>query len=342
MTSRHAPAVWFPAVRTGTGTDVFTERLAGELRGRGLKAQIAWLPLRAEYAPWSVPVPRPPAWANVAHVNTWLHPRFLPVGLPIVATLHHAAHRAELDPYKGRLRSAYHRYWIRALERRTMARAAHVVAVSAFAAATARSAVLDREIRVIHNGVDVETFRPPVQRRRHRPFRLLYVGKWAPLKGVDLLAPLLRELGPDFELCYTGGQAAAGLRPSMPANMRDLGRLAGAEAVARAMQDADAFVFPSRSEGFGMAVVEAMACGLPVIATRGSALAELVLDGSTGILCGQDDIRAFAAAARRLAGEEPLHASIARAARERAVDAFSIERMVDAYIETCYRERLAY
>ena len=97
MNEQQEPAVWFPTVRTGSGSEVFTVRLVDELKNRGLRAEITWLPLRAEFAPWTVPVPRPPTWANVVHVNTWLHPRFLPKRMPVVATLHHSIHHPDLD-----------------------------------------------------------------------------------------------------------------------------------------------------------------------------------------------------------------------------------------------------
>lgn len=53
--SENPLAVWFPAVRSYSGADVFTERLCAGLNARGIRAEISWLPLRAEYAPWSVP-----------------------------------------------------------------------------------------------------------------------------------------------------------------------------------------------------------------------------------------------------------------------------------------------
>ncbi len=80
------PAVWFPAVRAGTGSDKFTLQLCEALNARGIRAGITWLPHRAEYLPWTVRVPPVPGWANIVHVNTWLHPRFLPRGIPVVAT----------------------------------------------------------------------------------------------------------------------------------------------------------------------------------------------------------------------------------------------------------------
>jgi glycosyltransferase involved in cell wall biosynthesis len=329
VNSARDPAVWFPTVRTGTGTDVFTERLAHGLAKHGIRSEITWLPLRAEYAPWTVPVPEPPGWANVAHVNTWLHQRFLPKHLPIVATIHHSVHHPDAKAYKGFVRSAYHRFWIAPTERRVLRRADQVVAVSRFVADTARNTLLDVPMQVIYNGVDTDKFRPgDRQRKPDEPFRLLYVGNWKKLKGVDLLAPIMRELGDGFELRYTGGLAAERDKQAMPCNTYDIGRLQGEVAVVAAMQDADALLLPSRSEGHPLVAIEAMACGLPVIATRGSSLVDIVRDGVTGILCPQDDVRAFAAAATELSEK---HDAKARQAGAEAATVFAIATMTNAY-----------
>jgi len=327
-----APGIWFPALRAGSGADVFTRRLADELCRRGIRAEISWLPHRAEFAPWSVAVPEPPAWATVAHVNTGLHPRFLPHNMPVVATLHHATHHPDVAVHKSWLQSLYHARWMIPIERRTMQYADVLVAVSRFAEETARRTVLDRPMTVIFNGVDLGKFRPATVREVHHPVRLLYVGKWAPLKGVDLLAPIMRVLGDGFELRYTGGDAARRDHADMPDNTHDLGRLHGDEAVVAAMLDVDVLLFPSRSEGFGLVAAEAMACGLPVVAARGSSLQEVVDDGVTGILCPQDDIPAFAAALRTLAGDARKWMRMSQAARQRAVSTLDQNLMVDAYV----------
>ena len=326
------PAVWFPAIKTGTGTDVFTQGLCDALNARGLRAEITWLPLRAEYAPWSVSAPQYPEWATVVHANTWLHPRFIPRRLPLVATLHHSIHDPELRPYKGRLRAAYHRWWIAPIERRVLHRAQRVVAVSCFAADMARKALCNVPMVVISNGIDTERFRPGNRRYDpHAPFRLLYVGSWIARKGVDLLAPVMRALGDGFELHYTGGKAAMAGKAAMPANMHDVGRLSG-DAVVAAMQETDAFLFPSRSEGLPLVAIEAMACGLPVIGVQGSSVAEAVTDGVAGLLCPRDDVPAFAAAVRALASDARKRESMGQAARRTAVDRFSDDSMVNAYV----------
>lgn len=325
------PAIWFPTVRCGTGTDVFTETLVAGLQKQGLQAEITWLPHHAEYLPWAVSVPKPPKWANVAHINTWLHPRFIPTNLPVVATLHHSIHDLALKPYKGWLRAAYHQHWIRRIERATMQRANTVVAVSQFAADSAKVHILDCPMQVIYNGVDTKRFYPPAQRQIHKPFRLLYIGAWRTLKGVDLLAPIMQELGSDFILHYTGGSVAEKDKAKMPANMYDIGRLSGDEVV-KAMHEADALLFPSRSEGFGLVVAEAMACGLPVICTRGSSLVEIVQDGVTGYLCPLDDVAAFVQAAQQLASNGQLHSKMRETAYQRVANEFSSFSMIEKYI----------
>lgn len=337
-TNKIAPAVWFPLVRTGAGVDVFTERLCRGLSDMGIRAEITWLPHRAEYLPWTVPVPKPPAWANVVHVNTWLHPRFIPDHLPIVATLHHSVHDPALRPYKGRLRAAYHRWWIAPIERHALQRANCGVAVSRFAAEMAHQVLCDVPLQVIYNGIDTELFRPGRrQRRAGEPFRLLYVGSWMKRKGVDLLVPIMRELGEGFVLSYTGGAAAQAVGANMPGNMIDIGRLQGGAAVVAAMQRADAFLFPSRSEGFGLVVAEAMACGLPVVAARIAPLREVVDDRETGLLCPLDDVTGFVAAIKRLSNDELLMTAMRSAARNWVLERFSYKAMLEKYLDVYFR-----
>lgn len=328
MTSK-IPAIWFPTIHTGTGTDVFTERLVEGLNQKGIKAEITWLPLRAEYAPWTVIPPKPPEWATVAHVNTWLHHRFLPKKFPVIATLHHSIHDPNLRPYKGWLRTIYHQYWIAPNERRVMQKAKQVTAVSHFAADIARKTLCNMPMHVIYNGIDLNKFKPSTKKENsNTSFRLLYVGSWMRRKGVDLLAPIMDELGQEFELYYTGDII---VKKNMPLNMHNLGRL-NKEEVIQAMQNADALLFPSRSEGFGLVIVEAMACGLPVIASNSSIMPEIIQDNVTGFLCAQDDITMFVKIIRQLSRDKILQTNITQAAHRSVEQHFSDQKMVENYI----------
>lgn len=335
------PAVWFPAIRAGSGSDIFTERLAEGLCRRGFRAQITWMPLRAEYAPWAVAKLSPPAWANIAHVNTWLPLKFIPKGLPFIATMHLCVHDPTLAPYKNRAQSLYHRIWVRRIEQNVLNAAKRVIAVSHYTAKHTKAAYHHPDIKVIHNGIDLSSiFHPSGDTKPRHPFRLLYAGNWSSRKGTDLLAPIMTMLGTNFQLYYTAGRAADIQLLKLLPNARTLGRLTTPKAMAHAYRNADALLFPTRLEGFGLVALEAQACGLPVIATRGSALPEVIVDGKTGLLCPQDDVAAFAAAARKLADVPTLWQRMSKAARTHAESHFSFRTMVDRYLAV-YFEVLA-
>lgn len=325
------PAVWFPAIRAGTGADVFTERLCQGLIARGLRAEISWLPHRAEFAPLTCRALRTPRWANIVHVNTWMHRRFVPSGIPLVATMHHVVHDDALRNYKTTIQSMYHRFWIKPLEANILARASAITAVSRYTAGKTSTVFGAGPIEVIHNGLDLRDYRGTANPHAGGPFRVLFVGSWSTRKGVDLLAPIMESLGEGFELRFTGTPTRQ-QRAVLPPNSVALGRISEQE-MRQAYASSDALLLPSRLEGFGQVAIEAMASGLPVVATNGSALPEVVEHGVTGLLCRQDDVGAFAGALRMLASDAGLWKGMSLAARERVVREFDVSLMLDRYIE---------
>lgn len=330
MKNQNKPAVWFPTVRTGTGTDVFTERLVEGLNQQGIRAEITWLPLRAEYLPWTVKIPHPPEWATIVHVSTWLNRRFLPQDLPIIATLHHSIHDPNLRPHKGLLRALYHQFWIAPNERRVMKQAKQVTAVSQFVSDMAKQTLCDVPIEIIYNGVDTTLFCPSNKvKEKGEPLRLLYIGSWMRRKGVDLLAPIMSELGPEFELYYTGGTSAEKDKLKMPDNMHDLGRLNQQEVI-QAMQSSDLLLFLSRSEGFGLVVAEAMACGLPVVALKGTAVDELIEHEVTGYLV--NDSNDAVAVLKKSYTNNKILSQLSKSANNFISKKFSDRFMLDTYI----------
>lgn len=174
---------------------------------------------------------------------------------------------------------------------------------------------------------------PPSSRDYSGPLRLLYVGSNARRKGIDLLPAIMRELEGVATLTVAG---TAELGTDLPKNIRIAGRLTEG-ALAETYARAHALLFPSRLEGFGLAAAEAMACGLPVITTRCSALPEVVQDGTTGFLCPINDVHSFAIAAKRLAEDRELLRTMSGQARRHAVANFSIENMINAYIDAYSR-----
>jgi glycosyltransferase involved in cell wall biosynthesis len=189
----------------------------------------------------------------------------------------------------------------------------------------ARAGVAPDRIAVVPPGT--ERPRLPPRRRRRRVRRLLCVAAVVPRKGhLVLLRALARLRDLDWQLLCVGSlrrdpPAARSVRRMIRAF--DLGRrvaLAGEQrprAAARAYRWADAFVLPSFHEGYGMAYAEAMAHGLPVVATNSGAISETVPRGA-GLLVPPGDAAALARALRRVIGDPALAVRLAAGSRAAA------------------------
>ena len=209
------------------------------------------------------------------------------------------------------------------------ARCAAVTAVSANMAALLEE-FLPRRVRpalVPAFGVDTEAFRPawkvadgPVVKPQAEAAAALFVGNVSGAKGVDVL---LRALARCRSRCTLTVVGSGPDLPAMEAMSRELGlawrvRFLGrkdSRDIPSLMRQADFLVLPSRSEGRPNVVLEAMASGLPVIATPVGDVPELVSAGRTGLLVAREDAEGLAGAIDRLADDADLRSRMARAAR---------------------------
>jgi glycosyltransferase involved in cell wall biosynthesis len=95
---------------------------------------------------------------------------------------------------------------------------------------------------------------------------------------------------------------------------------------------ADVLLLPSEQESFGLAALEAMACEVPVVASRVGGIPEVVTDGETGYLREVGDVEGMSEAAARLASDEELRREMGRRARESAVSRYSTDLVIPQYI----------
>lgn len=325
--------VWLPVIRGGSGTDIFTRRLSDALRRRGVASEISWFSSHFQLAPFLLRCVAPPPGTTLIHANSWNAFAFKRAGIPLIVT----EQLGILDPrsrsYKSLPQHIYHKTLIRWFVSASFRVASAATAVSDFTAAGLARSLGLRSVEVIYNWVDAKTFFPKERKTNEprQPFRLLFVGNPTRRKGADLFAPIMRALGDDFELYFTSG--LRDLKPKMIApNMFSLGRITSDRDLLQAYHRSDAFLFPSRFEGLPQAVLEAMACGKPIITARSSSLAEVVEDGVSGLLCPPDDIEAFVSACRKLAAEPERLLEYSGAARRCAEAVFSEEAVVPRYI----------
>jgi glycosyltransferase involved in cell wall biosynthesis len=103
------------------------------------------------------------------------------------------------------------------------------------------------------------------------------------------------------------------------------------------MPACDVISVPSRWEGFGLVTLEAMGYSVPLVASRASALPEIILDGETGLLVPPEDAAALAGAFDQLLGDPARAERLGKAGRDRLHNTFSVERMVDATLDV-YRQ----
>jgi len=159
---------------------------------------------------------------------------------------------------------------------------------------------------------------------------LFFAGNPSRRKGFDLLDPLMRTLGGDYQLRYTTGLRAAGKPLLSSENALCLGRLSEAQLVVE-INRADIILQPSRREGFGLSIVEGMACGKPVVSTHCSAIPEVLDHEKGGLLCEPGSVGQLASAIQRLAQSAHLRKQMGEYNRRQVLARFTLAQMADAY-----------
>lgn len=328
--------VFHIAIKSGTGTETFTQSLHEDLLVKGVRSAVCWLPHYAEFLPWFTPAPRVPEWVNVVHVNTWLHPRFLPPGIPVVSTFHSVVHDPVMSKYKGWLQVIYHNFWIKYCERRVISRSKKITAVSKYTAEQAKSIFNLRRLDVVCNSVDTFVFSPSSSKRSARStIEILFVGKPSIRKGVDLMMQLMSKLDGRFRLTITADNDD--LKCNAQKNICWRGRVNDTAELVELYRQSDIFILPSRLEGMSLSLLEAQACGLPCVVGRSSSMSEVVSDCVNGYVCDLNSIDEFLAAVIRLGNSSELREKMGEAARSNIVNNFSREKMVNAYV-SLYKE----
>lgn len=238
------------------------------------------------------------------------------------------------------------------VHRLLLRRAARVIAVSKAVDESLRDAKIfdSSKIVVIHNGIDAARFSQKTPRARSAGYVVGTIGHIAAIKGQDIFvkaASIIAGKRNDVEFAIVGEDKSSdgASRASLEASIAQLGlrgrvRLTGwDDDVANTLRSFEIFVSPSRSEPFGLVMLEAMAAGVPVVATGSEGASEIIEDGVTGILVPIADAEAMAAAILNLIDDSSLRQRLRENSLIEVDRRFSLEAMVAA-TEKIYGEVL--
>ncbi|WP_433829974.1 glycosyltransferase [Actinoplanes sp. CA-015351] len=258
------------------------------------------------------------------------------LGKPLIVTVHgHDVTRQPDAPglhglrYRRNLRTVFHR-------------AALIIAVSEVIRSRAIACGADPEkVRVHYTGVPVPAAPPVVPKR----WDVAFVGRLVPKKGVDDLLTALSTMQSPRALFIGDGPLEQSLRARAEQLRLDATFLGShpPEIVQRHLAESRMLVAPSKTapdgdtEGLPTTILEAAALGLPVVSTRHSGIPEAVTDGETGLLCGEGDPAALAAAMTHLLSDAQLRHRLGAQAHRRATADFNLTTQTKK-LESLYDE----
>lgn len=329
--------ILFPLAKADSGSDVFTYNLVSGLNNSSIQADIQYLPKWSGYVPSIMKKICKTTGYNIIHSNTWNGYPFKN-NLPLIVTEHHLVHDPIFQPYKTSLQRLYHSY-IFQCEKKSINVADSVISISNYTKNKIEEVFGYSDSILIYNGIDENIFKPfDVENQKidsnnvvpSKKTMLFFSGNATIRKGGDLLPKIMNELGENYSLLISGG-----LRKNTHLNAPNIvstGKLSLQELV-EIYNYADIFLFPTRLEGFGLSVAEAMACGKPVVTTDCSSMPELVVDGKGGFLCEMDNVKDFAESIRIIAEDSSLRREMGIFNRKRVEKKFTLDRMVQEYIK---------
>jgi len=198
--------------------------------------------------------------------------------VPLLLTIYHYMCDAQIRPYSSLLQQTHYATDLKWFIRKSIEKCTVLTSISQYSARhTQRELNLTRDIRIIYCGVDEKRFCPAKTRRQSPVVRVLFSGNLTSRKGAHWLPAIAAALDRGIIVQHTSGLRPERILPRA-LNLVNLGRI-GWEEMPELYRSNDILISPTVREGFGLAIAEAMACGLPVVASNCSAVPELIDDG---------------------------------------------------------------
>ena len=312
---------------TGNGAHVVHRMLERHLDDYTL---IGYNPLHTLF-PFTLPGLLPKGDNDILHTNPDHAIFFRQKGLPLVVSFQNYVLDRWMGNYSTVLQRLHYLTDLRLFTRRAVSNAAALTAVSEFTAKLVRKDLnLNKPIQVIYNAVDEELFQPPGSRKINtKDVKVFFSGNLTRRKGAQWLTAIADNLEDGIRIHYTQGLRTRKRLPPHP-RLVPVGPVPFEDMPARYGQ-MDILLMPTVREGFSLSVLEAMACGLPVVASNCSSLPEQIDAGRGGYLCPVGDVKRFADRLNHLADSPRKIKEMGQYNRSKIEANFSIRSMVDHY-----------
>ncbi len=250
--------------------------------------------------------------------------------IPMVVTFHNYVLDPFMDPYSSTLKRIHYRSDLRFFIKKSVQNAALVTSVSQFTADLAKKHLpCTVPIKVIPNGVDADRFYPLKKTINQPMCKVLFSGNLTRRKGVQWLPGIASLLNKNSEIVYTQGLKKNN-NLLVASNIRSIGAIPYHE-MPQLYNDVDILLMPTVREGMSLAVLEAMACGLPVVTSNCSSMPELIEHGKGGYLCEIGNCSEFAVRINELAENQPLRHEMGAYNRAKIEQQYSQPKMIRAY-----------
>lgn len=250
---------------------------------------------------------------------------------PVILSFQNYVLDSWMRPYSSYLQKIHYATDLKIWTKLAIKKAKKITAVSDFTAKLVQKDLrLSDPVEVIYNGVDTDHFTPNLLgEKNHGEIRVFFSGNLTRRKGAHWLPQIAKLINRGIKIYYTQGLRTRSVLPEVP-SLSSIGPIPFEEMPNR-YRKMDILLMPTVREGLCVSVLEAMACGLPVITSNCSSLPEQIDEGKGGFLCPVGDINAFVDKINLLAESPGLRKEMGSYNREKVLKYFTLTRMVKAY-----------
>ena len=310
---------------TGNGAYIVHKELENRIPGYSVKGYSPYFTLM----PFSLRTTVNMEGADIVHTTPDHAVFFKKKGIPSIITFHNYVIDSWMGRYSSFLQRVHYNTDLKIFIKLAVSDAHTITAVSQFTADIVKKELgIKKDIQVIYNGVDTNLF-SHMPRRNNKKIRVLFSGNISTRKGAHWLPAIAERLSRNIVIYYTSGLRGGG-KVLYKSNMESVGSIPY-DKMPSFYNTMDIVLMPTVREGFSLAVLEAMACGLPIVATNCSSLSEQVKEGKGGFLCSVGDVDSFADKINMIAGSSKLRHRMGEYNRARVEDYFSMGLMIDKY-----------